>query len=315
MLASCAIIIPAFNAAAYLGEAIESALAQTTAASGVVVVDDGSTDETPEIGARFGDAVISLRQTNQGVSAARNFGAKQVTSEWLLFLDADDRLTPDALSKLLRRGAQSAPGVVYGQTHYFKERHGARRLHGNGASEGPAPAGARASFWKSAITTPGAAIIRAGLFREVGGFNPAVDSLADRDFWMKAGALSEFGFVAEPVIEKREHDANMSGNLDRTLHQIALVQLGFFTWCREKGIDTGFLSASPADVIDNVLNRALAKQRLAAVKTILALADEHHLHTPLVDEARHYTAMPAAAAHFQLSVKAGFRQIARLIAP
>ena len=312
---SCAVIIPAFNAAEYLGEAIESVLAQSAAASSIVVVDDGSTDRTPQVCVRFGDAIVSLRQENQGVSAARNFGAKQVTADWLLFLDADDRLMPDALSKMGVRGARGEPGVVYGQTLYFDDRDGERRIHGTEASEGPVPSAAKASFWKSAITTPGAAMIRASLFHEIGGFNPAVDSLADRDFWMKAGVLAEFGFVPEPLIEKREHSSNMSGNLDRTLYQIAQVQLGFFHWCSEKRIDSAFLNASPGDVIDNVINRGLAKQRLDAVKKILTLAEEYNIQTPLIDEARHYTAMPAAAAHVQLSIKAGIRQITRLIAP
>ena len=140
-----AIIIPAFNAAAFLGEAVESALAQTHAASQIVVVDDGSTDTTAAVAEKFADAVMFLRQANAGVSAARNHGAAQVAADWLLFLDADDRLRPDALARLLSRANESMLGAIYGQTADFTDESplGPRfsKETGSCAMQGPPPAG------------------------------------------------------------------------------------------------------------------------------------------------------------------------------
>ena len=91
------VVIPAYNAAATLARAIDSVRAQTWPAHEIIVVDDGSSDATAEVAARYGDAVHLVRQPNRGVSAARNAGAAAATGDWLAFLDADDWYTPQRL--------------------------------------------------------------------------------------------------------------------------------------------------------------------------------------------------------------------------
>src|SRR5689334_13713964 len=94
--------MPAYNAARHIGEAIASVVAQDFAAWRLLVVDDGSTDETAEVVRRCGDARLTLiSQPNQGVSTARNRGLAEATGEFVAFLDADDRWRPDALSRLI----------------------------------------------------------------------------------------------------------------------------------------------------------------------------------------------------------------------
>ncbi len=94
---SFSVVIPVYNGAGTIGRAIESVLAQTYPASELIVVDDGSTDDTARVVASFGRRVVSLSQANAGVSAARNNGAQLATGEWLAFLDADDWYYPDRL--------------------------------------------------------------------------------------------------------------------------------------------------------------------------------------------------------------------------
>jgi len=91
------VIIPAYNAAAFITRAIDSVLAQTWPAEEIIVVDDGSGDATADIVAGYGERVRSLRQDNAGVSAARNAGARAASGDWLAFLDADDWYYPDRL--------------------------------------------------------------------------------------------------------------------------------------------------------------------------------------------------------------------------
>ena len=91
------IVIPAYNAATTLARAIESVRAQSWPAHEVIVVDDGSTDDTADVASQVGGAVRLIRQPNSGVSAARNAGAAAATGDWLAFLDADDWYTPDRI--------------------------------------------------------------------------------------------------------------------------------------------------------------------------------------------------------------------------
>ena len=85
-----AVIIPAFNAAATLRQAVDSVLAQTYAPREIIVIDDGSTDATAELAAGYGTRVTLISQRNNGVSAARNKGARSASSDCLCFLDAGD---------------------------------------------------------------------------------------------------------------------------------------------------------------------------------------------------------------------------------
>jgi teichuronic acid biosynthesis glycosyltransferase TuaG len=98
------VVIPTYNYARYLPQAIDSALAQaaTDLSLEIIVVDDGSTDETPEVARRFGSAVRYERQANRGPSAARNRGVAEARGEYVAFLDADDHWLPDKLIRQLR---------------------------------------------------------------------------------------------------------------------------------------------------------------------------------------------------------------------
>lgn len=90
-------IIPNFNNGATLGRAIRSVQAQVYPAHEIIVIDDGSTDDTAEVARALGDQVIYIHQQNAGVAVARNTGVQRASGDWLAFLDADDEFTPDRL--------------------------------------------------------------------------------------------------------------------------------------------------------------------------------------------------------------------------
>jgi len=105
------VVIPTYNRAAAVGEAIESVLRQTRPPDEIIVVDDGSSDNTAEVLAAFGDRIRIVAQPNGGVSAARNAGIRLATGDWLAFLDSDDVWLPHRLATLTRDVIEPSVGV------------------------------------------------------------------------------------------------------------------------------------------------------------------------------------------------------------
>jgi hypothetical protein len=105
--------IPCFNSARWLGHAIESALSQTWPAIEVIVVDDGSTDDSAEVARRFGDRIQLITSENRGGNHARNLAAERARGEWLQFLDADDCLEPAKVAQQFAEVESSAADIIY----------------------------------------------------------------------------------------------------------------------------------------------------------------------------------------------------------
>jgi glycosyltransferase involved in cell wall biosynthesis len=105
------VIIPTFNRSYIVAEAINSVLSQTIPANEIIVIDDGSTDETSEVLASFGDKIIVIKQENKGVSAARNAGIDRARGDWIAFLDSDDIWLPNRIAVLRQDIAGTDAGV------------------------------------------------------------------------------------------------------------------------------------------------------------------------------------------------------------
>lgn len=114
------VVIPCFNAGRYIGEAIESVLSQTVPGDEILIVDDGSSDDSAKVIAQFASHVRYFRQDNQGISAARNNGLARATGACIAFLDADDLWTPDSLAGRRQRLVETTDlDYVYGWVEPF----------------------------------------------------------------------------------------------------------------------------------------------------------------------------------------------------
>ncbi len=121
-------LIPAYNEASRIGAAIESVLAQTYPATEILVIDDGSSDDTAAVAARYGVRVVT--QKNAGISAARNRAFAEATGDWIALLDADDRWLPQRLEWLIRASA-AHPEIGFGFSDYTIEENGVQNAPSN----------------------------------------------------------------------------------------------------------------------------------------------------------------------------------------
>jgi glycosyltransferase involved in cell wall biosynthesis len=215
---SVSVVIPAKNVAAYVAETLVSALAQSDVAE-VIVVDDGSTDDTTAIVSGIRDPRLRLiTNDSAGVSAARNLGARYARGDWLLFLDADDRLRPGAVSSLLvaARGAPRAV-LVYGDYNTIdSEGHQIGRrglLKGRRKPSGDVLTRLAAGNF---IVNGGIALARAEAFRAIGGFDTSLRYCEDWHCWCRLAAIGEFEFAPKLLLDYRLHTANTMNAAVRT---------------------------------------------------------------------------------------------------
>ncbi|PZR83100.1 MAG: hypothetical protein DI537_35435 [Stutzerimonas stutzeri] len=209
------VVIPAFNAAATLGETLASVLAQTFESWEAVVVDDGSEDGTAEIVEEFvarDRRVRSISQNNAGLAAARNRGICESLGPLLLFLDADDMIAPDHLKNLAAAIGSETGIVAYS---------GYRRIDEAGIPFSTVfdPSIAAQPFlafgWRNKLAVHAVLMPRA-LIDEVGGFDPALPTCEDWDMWLRlARCGARFVGTPEPTALYRTSSRSMSRDFVR----------------------------------------------------------------------------------------------------
>jgi glycosyltransferase involved in cell wall biosynthesis len=208
---SVSVVMPAKNAASHIREAIESVLAQGCDVGELIIVDDGSTDDTVSIVRSLHESRIRLAANDgTGVSAARNLGARMAGGRWLMFLDADDRLRPDAVSTLVAAAKTARHAVVvYGDYDLID---GAGRSIGRRGllKQRSKPSGevlerlAAGNF----IVNGGVMLIRANAFDAVGGFDETLKYCEDWHCWCRLAAVGQFQFIRTHLLDYRVHAAN-----------------------------------------------------------------------------------------------------------
>jgi glycosyltransferase involved in cell wall biosynthesis len=229
--ATVSVVVPTYNRAAYLAGCLESVFAQGKVVREVIVVDDGSPDDTAERVAPLARAgrIRYVRQPNAGLAAARNTGASCASGTYLYFLDDDDLAYPGAVRALVDElERHPAAAMAYGDVRPFRGEPAAPVPSGGAAA--PIPAGEPAppatspsdygavdyrrflSF--NRIWSAGQVLIRRDAFDAVGGFVAALKKVEDWDLWLRLLARYPGRAIPTPVLAYRLHGANMSSNVD-----------------------------------------------------------------------------------------------------
>ena len=203
------VVIPCYNQARYLPDAIESVLSQRAGRPEVIVVDDGSTEPVAPVVGRY-PGVRLLAQSNAGVASARNAGLRLSSRPFVVFLDADDRLTPDALAiglAVLEAHPEAAGAIGLcrvidpdGQPRPFRQQP---PVYGDVYT-----ALLRSNF----VWMPAEVIYRREPLARCGGFDPSTPAAADYDLYLRLAREFPLAVHRDVVAEYRMHDEKMSGN-------------------------------------------------------------------------------------------------------
>lgn len=207
------VVIPAYNAAGTLPEALDSVFRQTFTDYEVVVVDDGSTDSTPELLAGYGDRLRVFYKVNEGKpAAARNLGVNRARGEYVAFLDADDRWLPEKVAlqaNLL--DSRPAVGLVYTATAVVDGK--GRELRVSRCA--PETRGRIGGLLSVRNVMVGSSVMaRRRAIEEAGGFDESLTSIENWDLWIRIARQWQVDFVDQPLTLYRIHEGNRSANVE-----------------------------------------------------------------------------------------------------
>jgi glycosyltransferase involved in cell wall biosynthesis len=215
------VVIPCYNQRDYLGEAIESVLAQSYPDIEIVFVDDGSTDRPYEdVVCRYG-GIRSVWQENQGLAAARNRGLRETRGAYVVFLDSDDRLRPNAVSTGLQMHYQRFDHAFVAGHYCVIDEYGAFKRQwkrdplGDDLYE--------ALLRKNCIGMHGAVMYRRGVFELAGDFDVSLSACEDYDLYLRIARDLPVSRHEHVVAEYREHGTNMSNDPERMLRTVTTV--------------------------------------------------------------------------------------------
>lgn len=239
------VVIPSYNSASYVTAAVESVLQQSCADLEVLVIDDGSTDDTRAVISSFGAPVRYYHQPNSGVSVARNRGIAESTARYVAFLDADDTWFPSKLERQLDAMAR-APGFGLCYTGFRFVDDALRPLRDFHPRQFDDALEA-VLFEGNIVSSICTVLVERALFEEVGGFDPALSQCADWDMWVRLARRTRFLALDEVLVTYRQHATNMSRSaplLERDSRRV---------------LEKGFGDPGTPDRLRSRMSRALAR--------------------------------------------------------
>jgi len=213
------VIVPTYNYARFLPRALDSVLAQTWRDYEIIVVDDGSTDDTPEVAKAYGERIHYLRKENGGAATARNTGILAARGELLAFLDADDAWVPE---KLARQVEYLDRHPEFGMVYSDMAHHVAgRKVHDAYLRERGYSKVAEGWIFDNLlrqcfIFTP-TVMARRKCFDTVGLHDPELRTCQDVDMWLRIADRFMIGFIDAPLAVRHEHGDNSTRNWDNYL--------------------------------------------------------------------------------------------------
>lgn len=294
MNASIAVIIPAFNAAEYIGETLDSVFRQTRRPDELIVVDDGSTDATPRTVRDWQEAHPALasrllQQANSGPSAARNRALRSTAADFVAFLDSDDLMLPNHL-RSLERAMTSGEGIglAFGDQCLFSEagvsvasfladkrilRLPTEVLAPDVHVIGESPY--RALVWGNQIPMSGQ-LIRHTALDAAGPFDESLSYSEDRDLMLRLSRVCRFAYIHEHVARKREHANNLTHDRHALRQQESAFRMLTQSLARAStlGLGQAEIAETKAALGEAAYCHAMAAARAGVVPALRAIAQQ-----------------------------------------
>ena len=210
------VVIPCYNYAGYLADTIDSVLNQDYDNIEVIVIDDGSTDETREVALKYGNRIRYIYQDNQGLSATRNNGIKISNKHFIAFLDADDKWEPNFISVVIKQFKKLSTDVGIVACLDSKIDKAGRPLRDRVHQSKLGELTTKDLILKNRFF-PGAAVVIREAFDVVGDFDTNLRSSEDRDMWIRISCRYKVWLIGDSLVKIRKHGENMSSNAERML--------------------------------------------------------------------------------------------------
>jgi glycosyltransferase involved in cell wall biosynthesis len=281
---SVTLVITCFNHGVWLAEAIESALSQTYTYLEIIVVDDGSTDNTAGVCSRY-PSIRYFWQPNAGLSAARNTGLRQSTGEFICFLDADDRLMPEAIALGVDAlTANPSWAFAFGGYNVISADRTLLRVSRADLSD----VSYRSLLRTNIICMHATVLYRRSALELIGGFDTNLQACEDYDVYLRIARLYPIGYHDHILAEYRRHSANMSND-----------------WARMLTTSLAVLRSQEKFVADFPEDRRALEEGLAFLQRIYG--------RPLIDQAIRSLADPALRHEAWAQLKLAARLAPRLL--
>lgn len=265
------VIIPTFNRAQTIARAVDSVLAQSDPAVELIVVDDGSTDDTRALlENRVGVTLIS--QSNQGVSAARNAGIKAASGEWIAFLDSDDEWLPEKLKKQKQALWRSQQKICHTDEIWIRNGVRVNPKHKHKKPDGEV---FEASLPLCCVS-PSSIVLHRSVLDAVGVFDESLPACEDYDLWLRLFSRYPVTLVDEPLLVKYGgHDDQLSRK------HWGMDRFRIKALC--KVLDEGHLSESQANAALNTLyskaevliKGCMKREKLADAEVLMQLRERY----------------------------------------
>ena len=206
------VVIPSYNSARYVVTAVESVLGQTFRDYEILVVDDGSTDDTKEVLSKYGESIRYLYKPNGGVSSARNYGIEKARGKYVALLDADDFWMPEKLAKQIAvLEADENIGLCYASTEKVDENMQ--------TVIGYIEADSYEDYCEALLLnlnivagSCSSAIVRRDVAQQTNGFDAEFSTCADWEYWLRLSLLTKFAPVSEYLVKYRVVAGSMSSD-------------------------------------------------------------------------------------------------------